>query len=145
MSAPRPAAQPRVRSPAGEVRFPGIFRVSSDTPDEVDPDSLKALVESLSACPGAIVVTGHTCSLGDPAYNRYLGRRRAESVKALLVAQGIPPERIRVRSAGSDRPVADNSTLQGRRRNRRVTLICSPEETASALPDQRNPRKERNP
>jgi outer membrane protein OmpA-like peptidoglycan-associated protein len=74
-----------------------------------------------------ITVEGHTDARGDEAYNRRLSLRRAESVKAWLVGQGgIAASRITVRGFGEARPVASNTTGEGRARNRRVVVGILP-------------------
>ncbi|HLV67267.1 MAG TPA: OmpA family protein [Polyangiaceae bacterium] len=75
----------------------------------------------------AVIVEGHTDSRGNPQANEALSFRRAESVRSHLVSRGIPPEKITARGLGSSRPVADNSTAEGRANNRRVEIIVEPE------------------
>ncbi|WP_052378903.1 OmpA family protein [Polycyclovorans algicola] len=72
-----------------------------------------------------IEVHGHTDSTAPDAYNQALSERRAESVKAYLVDDGIAGERITTRGFGESKPVADNDTDEGRARNRRVELMIS--------------------
>jgi outer membrane protein OmpA-like peptidoglycan-associated protein len=67
-------------------------------------------------------ITGHTDSIGVPAYNEKLSRKRAESEKAAIVKRGVAPERLTTAGAGPSDPVATNKTLQGRALNRRVVL-----------------------
>jgi outer membrane protein OmpA-like peptidoglycan-associated protein len=94
--------------------------------DTLRPDALerlRAIATALQADPAvAVNLEGHTCSLGSTAYNRALGLRRAEAVKAYLVQQGIPAARLHTTSRGEDHPGHDNSREQTRRLNRRVTL-----------------------
>ncbi len=66
---------------------------------------------------------GHTDSVGSDQYNLRLGERRANAVKAYLVRQGIASSRIRTESFGKAKPVAPNTTAEGRARNRRVEII----------------------
>ena len=73
--------------------------------------------------PAKVEVVGHTDSVGTKAYNKKLGLRRANSVKAVLVKNGVCAKRIVVKSEGENRPVADNATAEGRRLNRRVEVI----------------------
>jgi len=68
----------------------------------------------------AVVIEGHTCSIGSEQYNQSLSERRAGSVKKFLVEQGIADTCLTTRGIGEARPVADNKTEDGRRRNRRV-------------------------
>ena len=59
-------------------------------------------------------------------YNMQLSVRRAEAVKKYLVDQGIAADRIQVRGWGELKPVADNSTAEGRAENRRVEVYRLP-------------------
>jgi OOP family OmpA-OmpF porin len=68
----------------------------------------------------AVEVAGHTDSAGSDAYNLKLSARRAQSVVDFLVAQGIDRSRLSSVGYGEMRPVADNSTAEGRASNRRV-------------------------
>ncbi len=70
-----------------------------------------------------IQINGHTDSEGEERYNIYLSRKRAKSVMAYLVSQGISESRLRYKAFGESRPVADNSTDEGRRLNRRVEIV----------------------
>lgn len=70
----------------------------------------------------SVVVAGHTDSLGSDAYNMRLSERRAGAVRDYLVRQGIEARRLSVQAYGESRPVADNSTEEGRAQNRRVEL-----------------------
>lgn len=68
-------------------------------------------------------IEGHTDSVGTPAYNERLSRERAEAVKQWLTTNGSVPEgRITTRGFGPTRPVAPNSTAEGRQQNRRVEV-----------------------
>lgn len=69
-----------------------------------------------------IVATGNTDSIGTDAYNMKLGQRRADSVKAYLVSQGVQPGRVYTSSKGKTDPVASNATAEGRAKNRRVVV-----------------------
>jgi outer membrane protein OmpA-like peptidoglycan-associated protein len=65
-------------------------------------------------------ISAHTCIIGTQAYNQALSERRAKSVKTYLVKQGVPPPYIRFKGWGFSKPIADNSTEEGRSKNRRV-------------------------
>jgi OOP family OmpA-OmpF porin len=78
------------------------------------------------------VVAGYTDSVGHEAYNYELGQRRATSVAGYLVGnKGLDPTQVRVVSYGASKPVADNSTRDGRRSNRRVEILVYQEKIAS--------------
>jgi outer membrane protein OmpA-like peptidoglycan-associated protein len=78
------------------------------------------------------VVAGYTDSVGHEDYNYELGQRRATSVAGYLVgSKGFDPTQVRVVSYGASRPVAENSTRDGRRSNRRVEILVYQEKIAS--------------
>jgi OOP family OmpA-OmpF porin len=71
-----------------------------------------------------IIVEGHTDSTGKKSYNYKLSRRRAEVVKQFLMSEiGLGSEYFKLRAYGEDRPIATNTTREGRQRNRRVDVI----------------------
>ena len=74
-----------------------------------------------------ILVEGHTDSVGSAKDNLELSRKRAESVREYLVSRGIDANKIQAKGIGKERPVADNSTADGRANNRRVELIVTPQ------------------
>lgn len=69
-----------------------------------------------------IRITAHTDSIGSPDKNLALSQNRADSVRAILLQRGIPPEKITLDFFGESRPVSANDTEEGRRRNRRATI-----------------------
>jgi len=78
------------------------------------------------------VVAGYTDSVGHEDYNYELGQRRATSVAGYLVGKkGLDPTQVRVVSYGAGKPVADNSTPDGRRKNRRVEILVYQERIAT--------------
>lgn len=89
-----------------------------------DMNILRAALTALEADPSLVVnIEGHTCSLGTKAHNRALGARRADAVKAYLVSQGVPADRLHTVSLGEEHPSHDNSHEETRRLNRRVALV----------------------
>ena len=70
-----------------------------------------------------ILIEGHTDSIGTEEYNLDLSRRRARAVFEFLVSQGVDENRLSSEGYGESRPVADNSTDEGRQKNRRVDLV----------------------
>ena len=71
-------------------------------------------------------VGGHTDNTGSDAYNQTLSERRAGSVAQYLQSQGINSQRLITVGMGESRPVADNSTAEGRQANRRVEITMVP-------------------
>lgn len=70
----------------------------------------------------SIKVVGHTDSRGSDAYNQKLSERRAASVATFLISRGLPADKISTQGMGESQPVADNTTDEGRAKNRRVEL-----------------------
>lgn len=68
-------------------------------------------------------VEGHTDNVGTPASNKTLSEARAKSVVLAIVGQGISADRLSPAGFGQDKPVADNSSEEGRAKNRRVELV----------------------
>jgi outer membrane protein OmpA-like peptidoglycan-associated protein len=73
-----------------------------------------------------ILVEGHTDSTGSDATNQDLSKRRAESVRAYLISRGVAAASIDAVGLGSSRPVAENSSAEGRANNRRVEIVIQP-------------------
>lgn len=72
-------------------------------------------------------IEGHTDSVGTDEYNQMLSERRAGAVKDYLVQQGVASSAVTSKGFGKSQPVADNSTAEGRQRNRRVELVVNGE------------------
>jgi outer membrane protein OmpA-like peptidoglycan-associated protein len=70
-----------------------------------------------------LTVEGHTDSQGSSSYNQGLSQRRADAVRSYIVSRGYPGELILAQGIGKDRPVADNTSAEGRANNRRVEII----------------------
>jgi len=71
-----------------------------------------------------ISIEGHASADGDAAPNLKLSRERAKSVrKHLLKRENIPADTLVFRGYGEEKPVADNTTVEGREANRRVEFL----------------------
>ncbi|MGR5238352.1 OmpA family protein [Vibrio alfacsensis] len=70
-----------------------------------------------------VEITGYTDSSGPAAYNQKLSERRAQAVADYLIAAGIDADRFTVKGMGEENPIADNSTPEGREKNRRVEVV----------------------
>ena len=70
-----------------------------------------------------VMVRGHTDNVGTREYNLALSKRRADAVAAMLGEGGYPFDRIDSKGLGFSLPIADNATVEGRAKNRRVVII----------------------
>ncbi|SDF94724.1 OmpA family protein [Paraburkholderia phenazinium] len=114
--APEPPPPPRVERLSADALFP----FDRGDVNDIRPAGLSDLAQiaaRLRASPfGHVEVRGYTDRLGSDAYNLDLSRRRAEAVKAVLVQQGVPAQKIRADGLGSQDPVTqcgnmDNADL----------------------------------
>jgi outer membrane protein OmpA-like peptidoglycan-associated protein len=72
-----------------------------------------------------VAIEGHTDNVGEEENNQRLSQRRAEAVKAYLVAQGVSANRLIAKGLGETAPVATNDSISGRQQNRRVEAIIA--------------------
>ena len=70
-----------------------------------------------------IEIQAHTDNVGNAASNKRLSDRRADSAVQYLLENGVPQDRMRSSGYGASKPIADNSTEEGRQLNRRVELL----------------------
>ncbi len=93
---------------------------------EIKPTSLAELdkiVQLLNENPTLkIEISGHTDNVGKPADNLILSDNRAKSVVSYLINNRISPQRLSYKGLGEKQPVADNSTEEGRSKNRRTEM-----------------------
>ncbi|GHG59978.1 hypothetical protein GCM10010919_02990 [Alishewanella longhuensis] len=71
------------------------------------------------------MIEGHTDDVGSDSSNVLLSQRRADTVKAFLVAQGIASSRLEAAGKGEVLPIASNNSVEGRQQNRRVEVIIA--------------------
>ena len=128
VTVPPPVPMPRVEAPKPVAtkhtyQADALFDFDKSVVKPAGKATLNSLVEKLKNINVEIIVAvGHTDSVGTDAYNQKLGQRRAEAVKAYLVSQGVPANRIYTDSKGESQPIADNRTREGRAKNRRVEV-----------------------
>ncbi|MHB0985751.1 MAG: OmpA family protein [Sulfuricella sp.] len=70
-----------------------------------------------------ILVTGHTDRIGTDAYNQKLSQRRADAVKAYLVAQGVESKRIETAAKGESEPVVSCDDVKGKVSGKNKKLV----------------------
>jgi outer membrane protein OmpA-like peptidoglycan-associated protein len=91
-------------------------------------EKLARLSGIVLAHPGLVLqVEGHTDSTGSDEFNQKLSEQRAGTTRDYLIQQGLAEGNITARGFGKTMPVADNSTANGRQKNRRVEIIVSGE------------------
>jgi outer membrane protein OmpA-like peptidoglycan-associated protein len=86
--------------------------------------TLNSIVEYLQMHPERSVrISGHTDNVGKEANNLALSKQRADVVAEYLIRNGIDRVRIETAGLGSAKPIAENKTNEGRKKNRRVELL----------------------
>ncbi len=88
-------------------------------------DEIKKVADFMKENPQVTaMIEGHTDSVGSRSSNIKLSRSRAASVKNYLISKfGIGTDRLKSAGYGPDKPIADNKTLEGRQKNRRVQAV----------------------
>lgn len=111
------------------LNMPGNVTFATDSSD-LSPaffDVLNSVAKVMKEYNKTVVeVAGHTDSTGSDSYNQSLSERRAGAVAQYLRSQQIGSERLLTVGMGESRPVADNSTADGRQANRRVEITMVP-------------------
>lgn len=79
-------------------------------------------------------IVGHTDSTGSDAVNDPLSMNRAASARDYLTGHGVASSRIAIDGRGEHEPIADNSTAEGRSKNRRIEVFVAEPEAAPAAP-----------
>ncbi|MDD4500717.1 MAG: OmpA family protein [Bacteroidales bacterium] len=104
------------------------YGITFDTGKSViKPESageLNRIVQLLKENPSLrFSVEGHTDATGSASSNQKLSEERARAVVARLAEMGIDPGRLSAKGYGQNNPVADNSSAEGRAKNRRVEFV----------------------
>lgn len=118
----------------------GLFAPASATVAPSRVALFGQVAAALGKMPGLVVVTGHTDNtpIGTARFpsNWHLSEGRAVAVRDLLVAAGLPAERVRAEGRADGEPVAPNDSAANRSQNRRVevTLLTGAAALASTIP-----------
>jgi outer membrane protein OmpA-like peptidoglycan-associated protein len=119
---PATVKAPEPQAPQSEViTLRGVLFAYNSS--ELTPTAENQLLELMAKLKNtdvtSIKVIGHTDSNGSDAYNQKLSERRASSVAAFLLNQGLAPDKLTSQGMGESQPVAED----GRAQNRRVELV----------------------
>lgn len=127
VAAPAPLLPPVKKDSTVALVFDDVLfdTNSSDLRDEF-MDQLDTMVTHLKKSTNYCVrVIGHTDNSGSEKENMRLSQERAESVALYISSRGINRKVITAEGKGSTVPIADNATIEGKRKNRRVEVILS--------------------
>ena len=93
-------------------------------------DSLQKMAIIMKKYPeNVLTVKGYTDNTGSTDINEVLSEKRAKAVKQQLVAAGLPEPVIGTHGMGPSNPIADNTSLVGRKQNRRVEIEITVDES----------------
>jgi len=99
------------------------FAFASAVLDEASKKILDRVAVLLDAFPQSrIEIQGHTDNIGQSEMNLQLSEDRSQAVYRYLTEKGTAADRLLVNAYGDRRPIADNSTAEGRQQNRRVAF-----------------------
>lgn len=115
----KPELKKRIEEAARKIFFDfGSNKLKPESRKVLD-DVVKLLTENTEL---KLTIEGHTDNIGTAEKNKARSLERAEAVKGYLIAKGIAPDRLTAAGYGFERPIADNSTAEGRAQNRRVEM-----------------------
>lgn len=101
----------------------GLFDFDSTVLRSDTIESLTEATSVLTSYPQSQAsVVGHTDSIGSAEYNQAISEKRAQAVVDRLLEAGVNPEQLEWHGEGESRPIADNTTAEGRAQNRRVEV-----------------------
>ncbi len=99
------------------------FKADSDEVLSSEKERLDEIASVLKLAPESqFLIEGHTASVGKPQGEQILSVQRAKRIAAEMAARGISADRFICKGQGGNKPVADNSTNEGRAQNRRVEI-----------------------
>jgi OOP family OmpA-OmpF porin len=122
-ASPAPAPTPVAASSKVTYAADAFFDFNKSVIKPEAKAKLDDLVDKIKAINlEVIIAVGHTDAVGSDEYNQKLSMRRSNAVKAYLINKGVDKTRIYTEGKGEKQPVADNSTKEGRAKNRRVEI-----------------------
>ncbi len=126
-----PEATAAIEVVGNQIRIRDGFAINFDPARDSVMDSSRPVLDAIAALlrnPAyswirRIRLEGHTDDVGETAANLDLSQRRVRRVGALLVANGVPTDRLTFESYGESRPIDPSGTEEARARNRRVEMF----------------------
>lgn len=117
--------KPPPPDPPRPVVLSGVYFDTASTVLRIESSTtLENLLQSLKDDPALRVeIQGHTDDTGTADHNVDLSDKRAASVAQWLIGRGIADDRLTSKGYGATRPIADNRTVEGRAKNRRVQFL----------------------
>lgn len=117
-----PTAKPVLKKDRLEIPGQIVFENASAVLKPESDAAINQLKQYLDDTPRVtkLRIEGHTDNSGTPEANETLSGKRALAVKTALVAKGIKPERLLAVGFGQNKPIADNTTEDGKSKNRRT-------------------------
>jgi outer membrane protein OmpA-like peptidoglycan-associated protein len=101
-----------------------LFELNKSTLRSEHFGTLNGIVDYLLSHPERSVrISGHTDNTGREGHNLTLSKQRADFVAEYLVSNGVHIDRVETSGLGSSKPIAPNTTDEGKKRNRRVELL----------------------
>jgi OOP family OmpA-OmpF porin len=113
------------------IRLKSIGFASGSAKIPANSDALLDKVQTIVAGlkPEAVVVQGHTDSVGGKAINEKLSEKRADEVASYFEKNGLDSNRVKTIGYGDSKPLATNKTSEGRAQNRRIDILVTPSES----------------
>jgi general secretion pathway protein A len=119
-------------APLTQRKFTIYFKRNSNELPDPAFETLERIAHFLQQNSTATVtIKGYTDSTGSYSYNVSVSEFRANTIKTYLAGKGINPSRIKVTGMGPQNPIAPNTTVEGRRKNRRVEIELDAEPSQS--------------
>ncbi|MBE0496915.1 MAG: OmpA family protein [Campylobacterales bacterium] len=106
----------------------GQFATDKHTLNQESEAMFREVARAYAKSNNKVMIVGHTDERGSDAHNQGLSERRAKTVATLFKEEGVPVGNIYFMGKGESAPIAANTTVEGRSKNRRVEIVDMPRE-----------------